>query len=107
MMFFCLALGCTKEQPYDFSSQKMMDVMVDLHYAEALVNKQPKELRDSFSKVYHEQIYEIHQVNKDSIELFFKRIQKMPKQGEAFYEKLLEETKKKTAQIGDKSKVSS
>ena len=97
-----MALSCVKEQSHDFSTQKMMDVMIDIHFAEALVNKQPKELRDSFSKVYHQQIYEIHQINKDTVELFFQRIQKMPKQGEAFYEKLLEETKKKTARIGEK-----
>ena len=83
-------LGCKEEIKPSLSEEKMVDVLTDLHLAEASMLTLNKKLKDSVYLVYYGQIFEIHQV-KDSV--FFKDLEllrKDPERVEKVYAKVVD-----------------
>ena len=81
--------GCKEDLKPTLSDEKMVDVLTDLHLAEASMLTLNKKLKDSVYLVYYGQIFEIHQV-EDSV--FFRDleiIRKNPKWVEEIYDKVV------------------
>jgi len=65
-------LGCKEDLKPTLSDDKMVDVLTDLHLAEAAMLTLNKRIKDSVYLVYYKQVFEIHDV-KDSV--FFKDLE--------------------------------
>ncbi len=78
-------IGCKEELSTTLSDEKIVDILTDLHLAEASMLTLNKRLKDSVNRIYYGQVFEIHQV-EDSI--FFNDleiIRKNPKRVEEIY----------------------
>jgi len=85
-----LFMGCKEEIKPTLSDEKLVNVLTDLHLAEASMLTLNKKLKDSMHVIYYEQVFEIHQV-QDSI--FFKDleiIRKDPKKVEELYTRVID-----------------
>jgi len=83
--------SCKEEYQPELSDEKMIDILVDLHVAEAASMSLGKELKDSLINVYYPQIFEMNAV-KDSV--FFKdfeELRKNPKKLEMIYQRVYED----------------
>lgn len=50
-------------------------IIRDLYYADITIQKQPKELKDSFNTVYRSQIAEIHNIDNDALDSIVTHVQ--------------------------------
>lgn len=85
-----LFFSCKEEIKSGLSDEKMVNVLTDLHLAEASMLTLNKRLKDSIHVVYYEQVFKIHEVN-DS--LFFEELEilrKSPKRVEEIYTKVID-----------------
>ena len=68
MFCFCAQIGlfvaCENQFNAPISEQKLIEVLVDVHTAEALTETEKQEVRDSMNGIYYAQIFEHHGVNK-------------------------------------------
>ena len=91
LLVFIIFSNCKEEYEPQLSDEQIIEVLVDLHIAEAASMSLGTKIKDSVINVYYPQIFEIHGI-QDS--LFFKEfeiIRKNPKKLEGIYEKVLEE----------------
>ncbi len=52
----------------DFSEQKMLMILKDIHLAEAAVQPERTQTKDSLLAIYYDYIYEIHDISKEDLE---------------------------------------
>lgn len=95
LIFFLLFLGiaCTKPgiENTEIPPEKLVEILVDVHYAEgALLNAQFG-VRDSLRKLYYGQIFEIHNITEDQFERDMSTVKLHPRMLEKIYEKVLNE----------------
>lgn len=48
--------------------EKFVEVMTDAYVAEAAIQNYTPDLKDSFSTLYYNHIYEIHQITKEELD---------------------------------------
>lgn len=98
-IFLLLILGfgaCDKEKKQlPISQEKMIDILVDVHVAEAAMQELSSILRDSIGEIYYEQIFEMHGVTKDEFNKALYLIKQDPEQMERVYKDVLAEIDKK------------
>ncbi|HFC00337.1 MAG TPA: DUF4296 domain-containing protein [Phaeodactylibacter sp.] len=86
IFLFLGSMGCKeeKEKPI-LSEEQMVEVLADIHIAEAGILSLNKNLKDSMATVYYHQIFEIHQVKEADFFHDLELLRKSPKQMENTY----------------------
>lgn len=89
----CLVLffSCGKEEvPIPLSEEKMIDVLIDLHMAESMIEKLPLTDRDTVGHVYYRMIYREHGVSEEDFDQSIAVLREDPVRLNAIYEQVLE-----------------
>jgi len=99
-LLFTSLPACQKtEYSYSLSEEQLRAILLDIHASEAMVKTYDINSRDSISKVFYQQILEIHEIEASIFEKDFQMLKRNPKKLEDLYknvEKDLEEKKEKT-----------
>ena len=114
-MVLIFGISCKEEKvEVLIPNEKTVDILVDLHIAEAAILSANKAQKDSIGGLYYAQIFEMHEI-KDSI--FYQNldmISKDPERTQEIYQKVLDkieqidlEGKTETEKIEDKIKKDS
>lgn len=91
MVILSLVTACREEAiPIPLSEEKIIDVLIDLHMAESMINKLPLTDRDSVGHVYYRMIYREHGVAKESFDESIDILREDPIRLNAIYEQILE-----------------
>ena len=92
--------GCVQTAKFDpdFDEEKMINILCDVHLAEAVIQNEPGGIRDSLTEVYYEHIYRIHQTNEEEFlenrKIWFDN----PERVDRLYEKILEELSRRESE---------
>lgn len=96
--FVFLILSCgTKTEELPINEEKMVNIFMDVHVAEAVLQSLTMELKDSMAEVYYQQIYEIHQISKEDFEKTIHLLRENPLRLERLYSKVIAGLGKKEA----------
>lgn len=94
-IFFMLA-GCSSEPALPLSKEKLVDVLMDVHVAEAALNQVPAGPRkDSLAELYYNQVAEIHGIHRENLDTSLAILQRNPGLMKAVYQEVLAEVEKK------------
>jgi len=97
LLILLCCFSCNKAEVEEvplIPDEKMVNILVDLHIAEAAILSANKSQKDSIGGIYFAQIFKMHDI-QDS--LFYKNynlISKSPDRTEEIYEKVIEEIEK-------------
>lgn len=91
--------SCTEEEKPGIQPETMVDILVDVHVAEAALLGLSEEQKDSLTAVYYQQIYEIHGVSEESFGREMDFIKRHPKYMDELYTLVLEELAKREAAL--------
>jgi len=96
-LLFLLTMSCKEKQEASFtlSEEKMIDVLVDIHLAEAATYNALGSVKDSLLKVYYAQVYQIHEVNKEEIDENLDILMNNPRLADAIYKKVTDKLSEK------------
>ncbi|MEM1322193.1 MAG: DUF4296 domain-containing protein [Bacteroidota bacterium] len=93
VLFFLLAFfftACGPKEDERLPDDRLINLLADIHLAEAAMQQAYKETKDSLAGVYYEQIYTIHKVSEAQLEAELKYLQSHPDLAEAIYGQVLE-----------------
>ena len=100
LLLMILLPACQKaEYSYTLSEEQLRNIILDIHASEAMVKTYDVTARDSISRIFYQQILEIHEVEDSIFEADFLMLKNNPKKLEGFYKQIeakLEERKGKT-----------
>ncbi|MBI5916536.1 MAG: DUF4296 domain-containing protein [Bacteroidetes bacterium] len=88
--------GCSSEPALPLSREKLVDVLMDIHIAEAAlaqITTGPK--RDSLAELYYNQVAEIHGIDRETLDTSLAILQRNPGLMKDIYEQVLAEVEKK------------
>ena len=86
-----ILFSCREEElPISLSEEKLMDVLIDMHMAEAMMNKLPSSDQDTVGEVYYRMIYREHEITKDEFDQSMNVLREDPVRLNGIYEKILE-----------------
>lgn len=86
-----LFTACAEEEvPIPLSEEKMIDVLIDLHMAESMIEKLPLSDRDTVGHVYYRMIYREHGISEAEFDESIAILREDPKRLNALYEQILE-----------------
>lgn len=96
-LFLLLTLSaCNKDQEkLPIREEKMIDILVDVHVAEAAMQELSSVIRDSLGEVYYGQIFEIHDITEEDFNKTMYLIKQDPEHMERIYKEVLVELDKK------------
>ncbi|MCB0661509.1 MAG: DUF4296 domain-containing protein [Saprospiraceae bacterium] len=100
-LLFLGLMACQKEEKVSlpYPDKKVVDILVDIHVAEAALQPLFGDIKDSTAQVYYQQIYEIHQINEDQLRELLQILKDHPKEMDRIYELVLEEISRQKANI--------
>ncbi len=78
----------------DISEEKMIDILLDTHLAEAAVQTEKTHQKDSLLYIYYQEIYRIHDITKEDFERNLEAWFNDPIKSNNMYEKIIEKLKK-------------
>lgn len=85
-------LSCRQEvEPIPLSNEQMMAVLIDLHIAEAMIEKLPATDRDTVSTVYSRMIFREHGVSQEDFDASMAVLREDPIRLNAIYEEIMGE----------------
>lgn len=110
LLFF---LGCSKKPPtpLPIPEEKMIQILADVHIAEAAIAELKQKHRDSIAPLYYDQIFTIHNVDSSLFNQTFAILQAEPhrlnKMYETVFERLtiLKESYKESKQLPEKKDI--
>jgi hypothetical protein len=85
-LLFVVLISCySKEKApvLEYEEKQIVDILSDLHIAQAVVKKFPLNQRDSVNKVYKSQIAEVHQIKEAELDSLISTLESYP---DYFYE---------------------
>ena len=85
-----LSCNTGKGKGYSLEKEQMIEIIVDFQIAKAAVLKYPASNRDSMSKVYFDQIYAIHEVDRFEFEQNINKLEKDPEYYKVIYDEVYE-----------------
>jgi len=91
--------SCKEEESFHLDESKMIQILVDIHIAEAAIQNMTSTIKDSLGTLYYGQIYQIHEVEEAFFLEDFERMRSNPEDTRRIYEKVLEEISKMEAKI--------
>lgn len=97
LLFLLLILNaCNKDQEkLPIQEAKMIDILVDVHLAEAAMQELSSVIRDSIGEVYYGQIFEIHGITEEDFNKTLFLIKQDPKDMDRIYKDVLAKLDKK------------
>lgn len=89
--FMISCFGCMEEKGYvyNLTDEKLVDILSDLHISESATQHLSLSYRDSMSKVYLNQILEIHEVPKEIFEPEYIELKKDPQKLVVVYDRVI------------------
>lgn len=103
--------ACSNEAPintadFDYTApierEKMIDIMIDIHLAEALANntklkREGVELKSIGQ--YYEDIFKVHQIDQEKFTMAFEYYTQRPNEFDLMYEELIDKMSKMQAEV--------
>lgn len=84
-------ISCSDQTPLLLEEDKMINVIRDIHIAEAAMQNLIDITKDSVGEIYYQQVFEIHQVNKADFDSSMIILRKDPERLGLIYDRVLEE----------------
>ncbi len=92
-------LGCSRGEPQlEVKEDKLVDILIDVHIAEAAVQNLRGETHDRIINLYYEQIFGIHGVEREEFESTMAYLREKPDRMEAIYAEVMAEMERREAQ---------
>ncbi len=88
-LFSLLYLACQNNLNTPISEEKMIDVLVDVHTAEAMTESESQRVRDSMAPIYYTQIFEKHGVTRKDFDSTMVIYAHNPERFDSVYSKVL------------------
>lgn len=101
-VFLIILTGCKKTEKPNIAEDKMVNILVDVHLAEAALLGFSEAQKDSLSLIYYNQIYEIHAISEESFKTEMDFLKQHPEYLEKTYKLVLEEIDKREAELNEK-----
>lgn len=92
---FLATIGCHRPERPPLDMKKLVEVLVDIHLAEAAMQNLTISVKDSIATRYYQQIYTIHGVKEEDFDSAFTFVKQRPKLMAKVYERVVEELNKK------------
>ncbi len=87
-----LLAACSEEEiPIPLSEEQMIDILIDMHIAESMIEKLPVSDRDTVGNVYYRMIYRQHGVNQTDFDESMGVLREDPERLNEIYSQILEE----------------
>ena len=90
LLFFVISCG-EKEIPIPLSEEKMIEVLIDIHMAESMIEKLPVLDRDTVGSVYYRMIYRTHGISKEDFDESISILREDPVRLNKVYSEILEQ----------------
>lgn len=87
----------------DIGQEKMVEILKDIHLAEAISQSERTNVKDSLLAIYYDDIYRIHDITKEDLERNLKLWMNDAEEVDKLYEKVIEELSKEESKYGKKS----
>ena len=84
-------IACSERTPLLVEEDIMIDVLRDIHIAEAAMQNLVDLTKDSLGAIYYDQIFQMHQVNKEDFDSTMSILRKDPGRMGIIYDKVIEE----------------
>lgn len=84
--------SCEKKEKIEFAleKEKMVKILVDLHFAEAAMQNMTALIKDSLVIEYYKQIFEIHGVEESVFRADMAKLRASPEKTQEYYEEVME-----------------
>jgi len=97
----CNQQSTPKVEP-DIPQEKMVQILKDVHFAEAIAQSNRTDVKDSLLAIYYNHIYEIHDITKEDLERNLDLWMGDAAVADKLYEKVIEELSKEEAKYSKK-----
>ena len=98
LTFFWLAACQTPPTPLPIAETKLIEIIADVHLAEAGFRELPYQLKDSLAPIYYERIMASHQVSMADFDSSMFIIREDPDRLQAIYTKVMEQLSTREAE---------
>ena len=86
----------------DIPQEKMVQILKDIHLAEAISQSERTNIKDSLLAIYYDDIYRIHNITKEDLERNLKLWMSDAEVTDKLYEKVIEELSKEESKYSNK-----
>ena len=93
-----------KPTPITMDEDKLVEVLIDVHVAEAAVQMLRGATKDSVINAYYDQIFETHGLSREDFETTMEILRTDPKRMEALYSKIMNEMERQEVTEEEKEK---
>lgn len=96
-MGMIISSGCSKElkkKGYRLSEEELVAVILDIQIAKAATFRYPVAQRDSVNKLFHDQLFSIHQIDPYQFEHDLRQLESNPAYYRKIYDKVNQEIEK-------------
>ena len=107
MRIFCICIifllthtQCKQESPLPIPPSQLIEVLADIHLAEAAAQSLPLKTKDTTLTMYYKQVFEIHDVSQQDFDSTMVILKSKPKWLKAVYEKVIETIDQRKATVG-------
>lgn len=92
ILIVVLVGGCAREEvvPLPLPKDKLVDVLIDVHLAEAMLDKLPSLDQDTVGKVYYQMIFREHEINRADFDESMNILREDPERLNLLYEEILD-----------------
>jgi hypothetical protein len=96
LLFIIVLLAqCSSSEKMPITEATMSNILTDIHIAEASVDNESAEMKDSITRLYYPQIFERHGIQQWQFDSTMSMLSKNPVQMERIFKRILENIKKK------------
>jgi BMFP domain-containing protein YqiC len=93
--------ACQENKVVSIEEEKLIDILIDMHIAEAASQKLYGEAKDSVTNVYYDQIFDLHEVPRETFEVYMEELGADPQRLQALYEKVIDKMARLEAGLED------
>lgn len=93
VLLISIALSyCTQkpDPPLPFDDDKIINILIDVHLAEAAMQSLGKKTKDSIKYVYYEQISQIHGIKSEDLDALLSQLRNQPNDMKRLYEEMMQ-----------------
>jgi hypothetical protein len=95
LLTLILLAQCRNSEKMPITEATMSSILTDIHIAEASVDNESTEMKDSITRLYYPQIFEHHGIQQWQFDSSMSMLSKNPVQMERIFKKILDNIKKK------------
>jgi len=78
------------DPPLPFDDDKIINVLIDVHLAEAAMQSLGKKMKDSIKYGYYDQISQIHGINREDLDALLSQLRNQPNDMKRLYEEMMQ-----------------